>query len=146
MKVLGTSFIDSMPSQVGLLIYGSFQFFGWPSFLILGVIYTAVVYSGLPSKGGPLILSKRNARPLSVILGIHLAFLMILMGLFILSSYIESSLPKWLTDESLHGRGMAVSAFEILFIVAMGVMCLIEWRWLSVDSEADDSEPEDDPS
>lgn len=112
-------------------------YFSWPTYFVFGAIYTAFAFSGELSKEGPLIFSKRNARPLSAVFIVHLAFLTILYGFLRVATYMEPSLPNWLTKDV----GRSVSVFNVFFLVALLVMQFIERRWLFVESEPEDSAP-----
>ncbi len=124
-----------MAAVVGLLEWSPTEFYQWPNFVLLGIIYTGLVCSGELSKEGPLIFSKRNSRPFSVILGAHLAFLMILFALWRLAFFIDPYLPNWMTNYI--GRSGTIS--NIVFVAAMVVLQFIERRWLYLDSENEQS-------
>jgi hypothetical protein len=140
--VLGLSLIDSVPGVLGLLVSEDFEYFSRWVYFGSALIYTAFAFSGELSKEGPLIFSKRNARPLSVIFGTHLAFLAILLGLLRLVCYIDSSVPNWMTRDI--GRGSTI--LDLLFIIAMMIMGYFERRWLYMESDTYASDPDNHPS
>ncbi|MGA8041349.1 MAG: hypothetical protein WCA37_00970 [Terracidiphilus sp.] len=112
------------------------QYFSWWIYVDVGVVYSALILRGEISKEGALIFSKKNARSLSWIFTIHLTFLAILFGLMRIIPRIYPSLPKWMTD-LFNGRGSAVSALDLTFILTMLALHFIERRWLYTESEAD---------
>jgi hypothetical protein len=119
------------------------QYFSWWGYAFVAAAYSALVFSGELSKDGPLIFSRRNARVLSQILLIHVAFLIILLCFLRISSYIVPSLPYWMTD-TFRARRTRVSIADIIFFLAAMVMLFIERRKLYVESapSASDSEGE----
>lgn len=128
-------FIYAVPAVVGELIFDPLQYFSWWIYAAVGVWYTGLEFGGELLRND--IFSKRNAKPLSTIFTIHLAFLTILLGLTRLAVFIYPSLPDWLTN-TFHVRGAAVSILDILFIIAMFVMHKTEQRLIYVESDTGD--------
>lgn len=120
-----------MPAVLGQ-VSEPIRHFPWPVYVLAGAAYSALAFRGELPREGALIFSKQNARPLSTILAIHLAFLTILLGLLWLAPYIEPFLPIWLTDDTyLVGyHGSTYSVLEYLFIFLMIGMHCLERRWL----------------
>lgn len=118
------------------------DFFSWPWFAACVVIYSAYVCSGEMSKDGPLIFSKRNARKLTEIIYIHLAFLMVLLALMWFEIRTEPSMPNWMSEK----MGRSGTFFDYIFIIAMIGLGYIERRWLFVGSDASDTDHDCDPS
>jgi hypothetical protein len=125
-------FIYAVPAVVGELIFDPLQYFSWWIYAAVGAVYTVIEFGG--ELLGNEIFSKRNAKPLSAIFTIHLAFLTILLVLMRVAVFISPALPDWLTDAH-HFRGSPLDGF---FILAMVVMLKIEQRLIYVESDTDD--------
>lgn len=122
-----------------VLIFDPLQYFSWWIYLAFGVVYTGLAFGGelLPPRG--LIFSKRNARPLSAIFAIHLAFLTILLGLMRMAVSVSPSLPDWLTA-SHRGSGL-----DLVFSVAVAGMIRVEQRLVYLESETNPTDAENNP-
>ena len=107
------------------------DYFSWLWFAIVGVIYSAVVFTGEMSKDGPLIFSKRNAKSLSEIIRIHLAFLFFILALLWFTIRIMPFMPNWMSEKIRRG----LTYYDVFFVLAMIGLSLIERRWLFVESE-----------
>jgi hypothetical protein len=131
-----------MPLVVGQLLVDPLQYFSWGIYAGAGVVYTALVFRGELSKEGAAILSKRNARPHSWIFAAHGAILVILLGVMRVVSLVYPSLPNWMTELFPH-QIPPLSAFDIVFVVAMIGLSSVESRWLYVESgiQPHDREP-----
>ncbi len=127
--------IYAAPAVVGDLIGDPLQHSSWWIYAAAGMFYTVLEFGGELLRND--IFSKRNAKPLSTIFAIHLAFLTILLGLTWLAVSIYRSLPDWLTN-TFNVRGGAWSTLDILFIIAMLVMCKTEQRLIYVESDTSD--------
>ena len=142
MILLMNGLIRAIPGVVGLRVIDpleQLQYFSWVGYVVVAVVYTALVFHGELSKDdGPLIFSKQNARPLPVILMIHVAFLAIILEILRIAPFILPSLPDWTTD-TFRVRGTSISIIDVLFVIAMGLMYLIEGRWIYVESEMEAS-------
>jgi len=112
------------------------QYFSWWVFLGAGLLFTAFIFTGIFWKNGPLVLSKRNAKPVSSVLTIHAEFLLVLFVLMWGAPFLYPALPGWMTD-TFYARGTTVSTVDVVFIVLMAIMHLIERRWIYQDAEAD---------
>jgi len=110
-----------------------FQNFSWWVYLGAALIYSAFAFTGEWSKDGPLIFSKRNARPLQVVVGIHTNFLIVLLLLLKVAVSLELSMPNWMTRDA----GRRGSPLDLVFIFGMLIMGFIERRLLYVESDAD---------
>jgi hypothetical protein len=128
----GLSPIDATPRALSFLAYDIFQYFSWWIYLGAALSYSALVFTGELSKDGPLIFSRKNARSIPVIIGIHINFLIVLLLLMKLICSIDPSLPTWMTSNIGRGGTLAV----VFFILGMVVMSFIERRWLYVESGA----------
>ncbi|MDR5725979.1 MAG: hypothetical protein RB191_00765 [Terriglobia bacterium] len=129
-------FFCVMPASIGMLIYAPFQIFEWPTYFVIGAIFTVLLFSQELSAREARIFSKKNARSSTAVVLIHLAFLSVLLGFMMLAPYIKASLPNWLTD-TFNARGSEVSIFDIFFIFGMIGLHLIERRCVYVESEED---------
>lgn len=112
------------------------QHFSWWVFLGAGLLFTANIFTGILWKNGPLVLSKRNAKPISSVLTIHAEFLVFLLVLMWGAPFLYPGLPGWMTD-TFTARGTEVSTVDLVFIVLMGIMHLIERRWVYQEVEDD---------
>jgi hypothetical protein len=112
------------------------QYFSWWVFLGAGLLFTAFTFTGILWKNGPLVLSKQNAKPVSSVLTIHTEFLLVLFVLTWGAPFLYPALPGWMTD-TFHARGTTVSTIDVVYIVLMGIMHLIERRWIYQESEDD---------
>lgn len=112
------------------------QYFSWWVFLGAGILFTVNIFTGILWKNGPLVLSKRNAKPVSAVLTIHAEFLLVLFVLMRGAPFLYPVLPGWMTD-TFYARGTTVSTVDVVFIVLMGIMHLIERRWIYRAAEDD---------
>jgi hypothetical protein len=117
-------------------LFDPMQSFSWWIFLGAALLFTAFAFSGILWKDGPFVFSKRNAKPISSVLKIHAEFLTVLLGLMWAVPFIYPTLPSWLTDTFVV-RGATVSTVDILFVVAMGMMHLIERRRIYEEVETE---------
>jgi hypothetical protein len=110
-----------------------------PIFVVLPIVYSIGFFIWCYLAEKKPIFSKRNSRSmLSVICG-HITVLLILVMLAQISIRIYPSLPGWLTDKVLPGRGSNVSCFEFLQVVSVMVIGVAEKRWIYVDRGLDES-------
>ena len=133
---VGLSLIDAMPGALGLLVYDIFQYFSWWVYLGTALAYSALTFTGEWSKDGPLIFSRKNARPLQVVMGIHISFLAILLLVLKILVRLDPSTPDWMTRNIGGGNTM----LDLFFISGMIIMSFIERRWLYVEPDTDTSE------
>jgi hypothetical protein len=129
-------FINGAPLFAGQLLVDPLQYFSRGMYAGAGVVYTALALSGEWSKEGPLIFSRRNATSLSWILIVHGVFLVILLGLMRGVPFIFPSMPNWMTDLFPH-QIPPLSAFDIVFVLAMIGLSRVERRWLYLESGSD---------
>jgi hypothetical protein len=92
------------------------------------------------------IFSKRNARPVPTILCGHVAVLLFLILLAQMAIDFYPLLPGWMTDTIYIVRGGRHSLFGGLCIISVLLVGLIEKKWIYIDSDADKSATESDPS
>jgi hypothetical protein len=104
-------------------------------FAAISVFYTAMAFSGIMRRQDARVFSRQNAKPLSSILTIHFEFLALLWGLMWSASLFYPRLPVWITDTSISRRGYTY--LDLLFVLVMGVMYLIERRWIYLEAESD---------
>lgn len=135
--------VDAIPAIVGLLIIAPFPRYPWLIYVVVGVVYTGFLLGFAYNDNAAPIFSKRNAKPLPVVLGTHLVFLAILMEFVWFAAYIEPSLPNWLTEVRI--RRLDFSAFGALFILVIVVIGAIERRWIFVEDDTDSSKPDNTP-
>lgn len=126
------SSIDAPPRALAFAFYDTFRYFSWWIFIGAALIYSALTFTGEWSKDGPLIFSDKNARPLKLILGIHINFLILLLLLQTILVRLDPSTPDWMTRNI--GRG--TTNLDLFFIIAMAILSFIERRILYVDSSA----------
>ena len=119
------------------------QYFSWRIFLAVGLFYTGLEFAG--ELLGNDIFSKRNARPLSAIFGIHLGFLALLLGLMRSLIYMSPALPDWATD-TFRLRGGDWSLMDIIYVVAIFGMHNIEQRLVYVKIDTNNPARLDDDS
>jgi hypothetical protein len=112
------------------------QYFSWKIFLAIAIFYTGLEFAGELLRND--IFSERNARPLSAIFGIHLGFLVFLLGLMLASVYISTALPYWAT-ETFRVRGGDFSALDVLYVIAIFGLHNIEQRLVYVKADRNDS-------
>jgi hypothetical protein len=131
-----------MLGALGLQLVDPLQYFSWGIYAGAGVLYSALSFTGELSKEGAQIFSKQNARSLSWIFAIHASFLVTLMGLMRIVPFIYPSLPNWMTDLFPH-QNPPLSAFDLVFVLALIGLSHVERRWLYLDSEIEsrDREP-----
>lgn len=108
------------------------QYFSWWTYGFTVILYTAMVVSGEFWQKDRLIFSKQNAKPLSEIVTIHLAFLAVLLGVSKLLPSIYFRLPGWVL-----GGTITRSHLDFFFVVLMVIMQFIERRWIYVPREED---------
>jgi hypothetical protein len=111
------------------------RYFSWWWGAIVAFLYTLAVFGSDLSFDGPRIFSKRNARPLSVILAIHSAFLTTILGY---ASLMAIFLPRY---------NRAITAFADRRFLGFGLMipvvCVyaIEQRLIFVKAGKDARKP-----
>jgi hypothetical protein len=117
-----------------------FQHYAWLIYAIIAFVYTMFEFGISFTKFSTLIFSERNSRKHSTVIGIHIAFLAILMGFVWFAFYFYesryNSLPDWLTER----RGRGGSWYEIFCILVILLIGVIERQWIYVRSVKDNSE------
>lgn len=123
-----------------VFVFDPLQYFSWWAYLAVGAVYSGLVFGGelLPLRS--LLFSKRNARPLSAILAIHIAFLAILLGLMRVAVSVSPSLPDWMTE--VH----RASGLDLVFIAAMFGILRLEQRLVYLESKTNASDVENSPT
>jgi hypothetical protein len=106
------------------------RYFNWLAFAIFALVYSALVFTGELSKDGPLIFSKRNARPFLQILILHCAFIVILLLFVRISNQVVPILPYWMTDTFNVRRGARASLADLVFLAVAAITAYIERKWL----------------
>jgi Ni/Fe-hydrogenase subunit HybB-like protein len=114
------------------MTFDPLQYFSWRVSVAVVVFYTGLEFGGEVLRND--IFSKRNARPLSAIFAIHLAFLLVLLGLMRLAVAVSPSLPNWLTD-TIGLRGTSV--IDTLYIVAVFFIHRTEQRCIFAERNTD---------
>jgi uncharacterized membrane protein (DUF485 family) len=117
------------------------QYFSWWVFVAAGFFYTVMAFSPVLHKESGLVFTKRNAKPLSAILTVHLEFLMILFGLMWIAPFLYPRLPGWLIDTVIV-RGATHSIADIFFVFVMAIMYLVERRYIYVEADTQLSKAE----
>jgi hypothetical protein len=108
-------------------------------FVALPAVYSVSFFGWCYLAEKKPIFSKRNSRSmLSVICG-HTTVLLILVILAQMAFRFYPSLPGWLTDKVLPGRGLKHSCFELLCVVSVLAIGAAEKRWIYVDRGLDES-------
>ena len=114
------------------------HFFTWSFFVVLAVLYTVMLFTGMgwgSTKNS--ILLKKPPKALSQILLVHLSCLTLLAGAFVLAPCVSLYLPDWITLEWIHWRSSEMySYFDFMFLIAMGLMLIVERKWLWDDVDA----------
>ena len=129
------AFIHAALKVAGLLIFDPLFTFRWPSYVLFGLIYTALVFRGEFSRKSALIFSKQNVQPMSAVLVTHAVFLSIVFGFINLLSHLEPHLPDWMSNN--FGKGSTL--YDFLVLVALVILDRIEFRWIYLESGADTS-------
>lgn len=95
--------------------------------------YTAFVLRGeLPPRGSG-ILSKRNKRPVTSMITMHVAMLAVLLYSVHMATAIFPFLPNWLTVQmSVRGH---ITLFELILVLTFAGIAELEHRWLYVEVE-----------
>jgi hypothetical protein len=88
------------------------------------------------------IFSKRNARSPATVIGSHAAVLLVLILLIQVAIQIYPSLPDWLTDPFIRGRGGSCSVFGWSCIIAVLLIGRAEMQWIYIESGMDQSQAE----
>jgi hypothetical protein len=109
----------------------------WWFYASVAVGYTALVHFMWPDP----IFSSKNAKPLWSIVWAHSLFLIFILELTWLAISTYPSLPDWVTRS--HSKG---SFFVLICIGIALASATIERRKIYVESETENSEPEDNPS
>lgn len=107
-----------MPSEQ--LLYSS-----WWTYLIVGFLYSVLVFSNEIPEDRPSIFSKQSERSPTQILLIHgsfLALLFLLMGSF---AHVAGYLPHWITEEYEMGDG-PLSVAHVLFFIGAALLAAYE--------------------
>ena len=103
--------------------------FSWPFY---GVTIAAYSWASFRSKfASDDIFSRKNKRPRSAILTIHLVFLTLLAGTLKLAVLTYSAGPDWLTAHGFRG-----SILDFLYLAALFCLFRIEQRWIYVESDS----------
>jgi hypothetical protein len=100
------------------------RYFSWVTYCFVAALYSCLVFSAAPFKAGPRVLSKENMRSIPEVLGIHAAFLIIVLACMATAPLIVRLLPFWMTD-TFDVRGHP-SIFDILAFLIMSGLYLIE--------------------
>jgi len=98
------------------------QYFSWSVYLIIGLIYSVILFFYVMSEDNLVIFSKRNKRSLSQILIIHTAFVTLLLCTLRICSYTVRYLPFWITCEFDLGEGNMSIADFIVFLLALALL------------------------
>jgi uncharacterized sodium:solute symporter family permease YidK len=117
----------------------------WLIYAAVALGYTVFLIGWCYIKDSAPIFSKRNSRPIQMVIWAHLVSVVILLELTWFAIYIYPSLPDWLTND---GHGSTRSIFSCLVISGLVVFGFIERRWIYVEVESDSDDPtsEDNPS
>lgn len=110
------------------------QHFSWWIFAGASILFTAFGFTSILYRDGARVLTKDNARPRSAVLSVHSGFLLTLAAILWIANLLYPHLPEWMID-TYPLRGVSVSNLDVLFIVVMGVLHLIERRWIYVDAK-----------
>ena len=108
-------------------------------FVAIPVIYSVGFFVWCYIAEKKPIFSKRNARSTSTVICGHVTVLLILVMLAQMAFRFYPSLPDWLTDKVLPGRGFKHSCFELLCVVSVLAIGAAEKRWIYVDRGSDES-------
>jgi uncharacterized membrane protein len=117
--------------------------YAWLIYVLIAVVYTMIEFGISFTNFGTPAFSERNAKKPAAVVGIHMAFLAILLGFIWFAFYFYesrySSLPDWLTVRVGRG-GSLYSISSIILILLIGA---VECRWVFVRSDTDDPDPDD---
>lgn len=140
--VLMDGLIHAFPRVIGLRINDPSDpllCFSWWWGIAITIGYTWLVFGGKKLwNDGTSIISKQNAKPIEVILAIHLGFLAVILGLVWMIPFVLSLLHSRMSDSYNDSR-----AFAILIMGVMIGMFYIERKWLFAESVDDDSDCDD---
>lgn len=111
------------------------QKFSWWIYGGVVIVYTALVlYRGLEKAGSHSIEFGTRSLSSRLLVSVHGLFLAILLLMMSMGPYIYPNLPGWMTSMFIV-RNSSISIFDVIYIVTMGVLCLIERRWIYSSSE-----------
>lgn len=103
--------------------------FSWLIYLGFASVYTLAIYGGY-FVASPQILSQQNTRKRSTVVGVHCAFVAVLLGVIWLACRNLALMPTWLTDKGFtvptKHRFAMVSLLEILFFLLAVILRMIE--------------------
>lgn len=114
------------------------QHYAWLMYVLIAFADTMIEFGISPIDFSTSVFSKRNAKKPSTVIGIHMAFLAVLLQFIWLAFYFYESryrsLPDWLTE----AQGKGINLYEVFSILAVMLIGAIEWRWIYVKSDTDD--------
>jgi hypothetical protein len=117
------------------------QYFSWSVYLIIGLVYSVILFFYVVSEDNLVIFSKLNKRSLTQILTIHTAFVTLLLCALRICSYTIQYLPFWITREFDLGEGNMSIADFIFFILALALLAF-ERQWLVIATDGSESAQE----
>jgi len=114
------------------------QYFSLSGYLIVGLVYSVILFFYEVSEDNLVIFSKRNKRSLTQILTIHAAFITLLLCALRICSYVVRYLPFWMTNEFDLGEGY-MSIAEIIFLIGALALFAYEHQWLIITEDGSES-------
>ena len=92
------------------------------TYLVVATLHTAYVFT----VDAPWVFLRKNAVPASVIIPVHLSFVVLVLALLKLASFAYPFMPDWMTYTS-RGR---LSLLTLLFIIVGILLQKIETRFI----------------
>jgi uncharacterized protein with PQ loop repeat len=105
------------------------QYSSWSGYLVIGILYSLLLFFGEIPKAKRAIFSKQNKMNLTQILLIHISFLALLFLAFRVSSHVVRYLPPWITNAYDLGEGK-MSIANLLFLIGALLLGACERIWL----------------
>jgi len=137
--------------QVALFLFAGFpetsnqderlQYISWWGYLIVGIVYSIILFFDEIPKDRREIFSNRNKRSLAQILAIHASFVALVLCALRATSFLVRYLPLWMTYEIDLGEGYESIADMIAGIAFfIGAAALAACERLSIIHTTDGSE------
>jgi len=105
------------------------QSFSWYTYGATVLFYSAAVFSGEVPVRQARTLSRRNATPRPILIGVHLMSLLMIFFALKIAISAWPIVPSWLQD-TFRARGTDISWYDGVFILALTALRFLERRVL----------------
>jgi uncharacterized membrane protein len=112
-------------------------------FVWLPIVYSISFFGWCYLAEKKPVFSKRNSRPISLVIFSHITALLILIVLAQIAFRFYPSLPDWVTGGGVNLKLNRRSPFEFFCVILVWAIGAIEMRWIYVNRGLDESESKD---